>query len=112
MYYLGTITGTSGGNYNNQTGPSGIGTFTIPAGTRSIYLVPSASGLSFALSNATGITAFMNAGNGAFLAAPPLINAPNPISGPYRVTGPNIVVGIWNAAGGAISVRIFSGPTA
>lgn len=108
MYPLGSITGASGAYYNNTTGASGIGTFAIPAGVKAIYLAYGSSGLtglSFALSNATGVTSFMNAANGA------PVPAVGTIGGPYRVTGPNIVVGIYNPNGGFVSVRVYAAPT-
>lgn len=105
MFYLGTITGASGGYNNLATGHSGIGTFSIPTGTRALYLVPSASGLAFELFAAGGATN-TTAGRGAQLTGPGVIN------GPFRpVTGGGIVVGIWNAAGGFLSVRVYAAPT-
>lgn len=112
MYYLGSITAASGGYYNSATGLSGIGAFSIPANVRALALVPSASGLSFAMSAATGATAFMNAGNGAPLVAAAIGGYANPINGPYKVIGPNVTVGIWNSVGGFISVRVYAVPTA
>lgn len=111
MYYLGTVTAASGGYYNHVTGNSGIGIFNIPANVKALYLVPSATGLAFAMSVATGITAFMSAGNGA-----PLISAAaggeNPVNGPFQaISGSNVKVGIWNAVGGFISVRVYAAPT-
>jgi hypothetical protein len=108
------MTAASGGYYNDRTGHSGIGTFTIPKNVKSLYLYPSASGLQFGLSTATGTTAFMTAGNGAPLTAPVVPGGPNPVNGPFQVIGgnlSNVVVGVWNAVGGFISVRVFAAPT-
>ena len=107
MYWRGTITGASGGYYNNTTGNSGIGTFSIPGGVKNLYLQPSASGMFFMLSAATGTTAFMSAGNGGQLEW----GAGKVLNGPFLTRGENITVGIWNAAGGFISVRVFAGPS-
>lgn len=104
MYYLGTVTGASGAYYSNQTGASGVGAFSIPKNVKSLYMVPSASGLTFLLSAATGVTGFISAANGAQLEGPGVINGPfKPVIG----NDANIVVGIYNAAGGFLSVRIF-----
>ena len=112
MYYLGTMTAASGGYYNNVTGASGIGTFSIPVNVRSLYLVPSASGVGFLLSAATGTTAFVNDRNNAPLNAPIAGAVSNPINGPFQViAGTNITVGIYNAVGGFVSVRVYAAPT-
>jgi len=103
MLFLGSITGASGGYNNLATGASGIGTFTIPTGTRELYLVPSASGLLFEVFGCSGATN-TTAARGAQL------NGPGVINGPYRVMpGPGVVVGIYNSAGGFLSVRVFAG---
>lgn len=108
MFYLGTITGASGAYYNNQTGASGIGTFSIPPSTRALYLVPSASGTTFLLSAATGVTGFISAANGAQLSGPGVINGPfRPVAG---TNFQNVTVGIYNSAGGFVSVRVFAAP--
>lgn len=107
MYFLGSITGASGSYYNQSTGNSGIGTFTIPPTVKALYLVPSASGLLFELSAATGITAFTNITRGAQLSGPGTIN------GPFRAPGAdNIQVGICHNQAGFISCRIYGAPTA
>lgn len=112
MYYLGTITAASGGYYNEVTGASGIGTFAIGPSVKSLYLVPSASGLGFVLSVATGTTAFVTAANNAPLSAPVVPGGPNPVNGPFRtICGQNVKVGIWNSVGGFISVRVYAGGT-
>ena len=114
MYYLGSMTAASGGYYNDRTGHSGIGAFAIPKNVKALYLFPSASGLQFGLSCATGVTAFMNAGNGAPLAAPVVPGGPDPVNGPFQVIGgnsANVVVGVWNPLGTFISVRVFAAPT-
>jgi len=103
MYWLGTITGASGSYNNLATGLSGIGAFAIPPSVRSLYLMPSASGLAFELSSATGISFQTTAARSAQLAGP------NVISGPFRVQGENVVVAIWNAAGGFVSCRVYAG---
>ncbi len=53
MYFLGTISGASGGYYNNVTGVSGVGAFSIPPHVKAFYLQPSHSGINFGLSPAT-----------------------------------------------------------
>ena len=53
MYFLGTISGMSGAYNNLLTGVSGIGTFTIPAAAKRLYLEPSASGIRFEFGVAT-----------------------------------------------------------
>lgn len=107
MFYLGSITAASGGYNNLATGLSGIGTFTIPTGVAELYLVPSASGIQFEMfQGVTGATS-TTAARGAFL------NFSNggTINGPFRKQpGVSCVVGIYNAAGGFLSVRIYSAP--
>lgn len=111
MFYLGTITGSSGSAYNNQTGPSGLGTFPIPAGAQALYLECSASGVRAEFYVATGITSFTNTARGIQLAGP------NAINGPFRLPrlgpgAPPVLVGISHAQSGFVSVRVFSTPTA
>ncbi len=110
MYFLGSISGASGAYYNNVTGVSGIGAFSIPPSVKAIYLVPGTTGIAFALGAANGPTSFLNAVNGA-----PLYGASGhlagSINGPFRVIGPNITVGIYNALGGFVSCRVFAAPT-
>lgn len=105
MYFLGSITGASGAYSNVQTGVSGIGTFAIPAGAKSLYLVASASGLKFELGGASGFQT--TALRGAPLAGPDVLN------GPFRVPAgaPGTIVSIFNSAGGFISCRVYSSPT-
>lgn len=108
MYYIGTVTGTSGACYNDVTGPSGIGTFSIPTGIRALYLVPSASGVDFAMGHlatnfgATGLAQ----GRGAQLTGPGVIN------GPFRIVQGNAVrVAVMHNQAGFVSVRVFGAPT-
>ncbi len=107
MYFLGSITGASGAYSNQQTGASGIGVFQIPPSIRSIFLVPSASGVLFELGTATGAT------GGTFqttVARGAQLDGPANISGPFRtIPGTYTVVSIFNAAGGFVSVRVFAG---
>lgn len=110
MYYLGTITGSSGACSNAWTGPSGLGFFNIPPGTKSLYLQGSASGIGFELGVATGVS-FQTT-----LARCANLDQPNIIYGPFRCisTGPGgapTVVGIYNNTGGTVSVRVYAGPT-
>lgn len=105
MRYLGTVTGASGSYYNNTTGASGIGAFTIPNSVRALYLEASASGLRFEIGVATGVTAFTSFTRGAQLTGPGLLN------GPFRAYGENIVVGISHNQAGFISCRVFAAPT-
>lgn len=110
MYYLGSITGASGGYSNQQTGASGIGTFLIPPGTKSLYLVPSASGLLFELGAATGPT---GATFQTTLARGAQLDGPNLISGPFRCAGgPSqyTVVSIFHNQAGFISCRVYASP--
>lgn len=106
MFYLGTISGSSGACYNTQTGVSGLGTFGT-TGIRKLWLVPSASGMGFLLSLATGITNFCTAANYAQIAAPGVLN------GPFNVPpGVNPVqVAVYSpVTGGAslfVSCRVF-----
>lgn len=108
MYWLGTISGASGAYYNHSTGASGVGAFNFPAGLKGqLYLEPSASGLRFALSTATGVTGFIQAGglNTAQLQGPGVLN------GPFRfVQGPNLALGIYGYGLGQ-SVRVFVAPS-
>lgn len=106
MYFLGTISGASGAYYNNTTGVSGIGAFTIPANAKSLYLTygASLSNVTFAFSNATGVTSFLNSANGA--PVPPF----GTIGGPYRVTQ-GTKVGIYNPNSVFVSVLVFAAPT-
>lgn len=112
MFYLGTITGSSGACYNRQTGVSGLGTFEIPKTTKALWFVPSMSGMGVLISQATGITNFCNAANFVQLDYPG-------VQGPYRVTADhlngNVQVAIYSPAPGSAalftSVRVFSGPT-
>lgn len=107
MRFLGSITAASGGYNNLQTGVSGIGTFTVPTGTKALYLQPSASGLQFELF--MGVTGPTNtiAPRGAFLDF-----GPNSLNGPFRtIPGAGTVVAIYNAAGGFVSCRVFASPT-
>lgn len=101
MYYLGTITGSSGSASNHRTGPSGLGTFAIPKTVRSLYLVPGASGVFFELGVATGATTTL--GRGAQL-------QPNQINGPYTCIGEEICVSVYHTQAGSVSIRVYAGP--
>lgn len=85
-----------------------MGTFLIPPGTKGLYLMPSASGVSFEMGLATGPTGSTfqtNAGRAAQL------DGPNLISGPFKCeTGAlqNTVVSIWNPTGNFVSVRVYA----
>lgn len=116
MYYLGTITGSSGSCSNAWTGPSGglasgIGFFAIPPGVKALYLMPSASGVLFELGIATGISFQTTLGRGG------QIDGPNLINGPFRVVSPggsnpqSTVVAIYNNVGQTVSVRVYAAPT-
>jgi hypothetical protein len=114
MYYLGTITGTSGAASNAWTGPSGgvasgVGFFNIPPSVKSLYLVSSASGVLAELSVATGISFQTTAARGA------QIDGPGMIVGPLRCgvggQGNPTVVSIFNPGLGTVSVRVYAAPT-
>lgn len=109
MYYLGSITGTSGACSNAWTGPSGVGFFTIPSTVKSLYLVASASNVGFELGIATGISFQTRDGRAAN------IDTGNIIYGPFRCgvggAGTPTVVSIYNTTGGTVSVRVYAGPT-
>lgn len=109
MYFLGTISGASGAYYNNVTGLSGVGAFSIPPNIKSVYLQPSHSGISFGFSIATGTTSFMNATNGARLVGP------DTLCGPYRIiSGAGMAaptIGVYAPGATQYSVRIFGSPT-
>ncbi len=108
MYYLGTITGYTGAVNNQTTGLSGLGLFNIPLGTRSLYLVPSASGLLCEFGVATGPT------GSTFLTTKlrgAQLDGPNLISGPFTVVAGNFpVVSIWTDQAGFVSVRVYASP--
>jgi hypothetical protein len=111
VYYLGSITAASGAYYNDRTGVSGIGAFTIPPSIKALYLAYGGSGLtglSFLLSTATGVTSFITAANGAPVPAVGTIGGPYPT---VHSVGGNIKVGVYNPNGGFISVRVFAAPT-
>jgi hypothetical protein len=110
MRYLGTITGSSGVGSNVATGPSGLGTFTIPKGVKSLFLQPSASGMLFEVGS-TGLAT--DPTRGAFLpysfAAGAVASVPNSPAGPFRAPGVDggTVVSVYNTVGGFISVRVY-----
>lgn len=107
MYWLGSISGASGAYYNNRTGVSGIGAFSIPTGLKgAFYLEPSASGCRFLLSAATGVTNFVQADglNTAQLQGPGILN------GPFRFAG-QPVIGVFNGGATQYSVRVFGAPS-
>lgn len=111
MFFLGAITGASGAYSNQRTGASGIGTFPIPPGTKSLYLMPAASGILFEMGIATG-------GSGSTFqttqARGAQLDGPNLISGPFRcprIMGAHTVVSIYNSAGGFVSVNVYASPT-
>jgi hypothetical protein len=107
VFYLGSITAASGGYNNLQTGASGIGAFTIPTGVAELYLQPSASGLQFEMFQ--GVTGGTNttAARGVFL---DFANGGS-INGPFhKIPKSSCVVGIYNAAGGFLSVRVYAAP--
>jgi hypothetical protein len=113
MFYLGTITGTSGAYSNQSAGNSGIGTFIIPKSVRALYLVPSHSGISFELLNATSSTGGAATGVGTFqtsVGRGAQLN-PNAVNGPFRtIGGPEHIVSIWYGSGGAgvfVSLRVY-----
>jgi hypothetical protein len=105
MYFLGGITSASGAANSQGAG------FVIPQGAKSLYLMPSASGVQFEFgrhTGATGSTFQTTDQRGAFLDGPGLV------SGPFRVVqGPGVwtVVGIYNTTGGTVSVRVYASPT-
>lgn len=111
MYYLGTITGSSGACSNAWTGPSGLGFFAIPPSVKSLYLVSSASGVLAELAIATGISFQTTLGRGAQLDGPGVIVGPLRCGvGPGTNSAPT-VVSIYNTTGSTVSVRVYAGPT-
>lgn len=109
MFYLGSISGASGSAYNWSGGASGFANFAIPAGSKALYLEGSASGLRFALSAATGYTAFLATGGAigsAQLAGPATLQGPF-----YRIPGANCTVGIYTSTATQYSVKVFGAPT-
>ncbi len=104
MYFLGAISGLSGIAANNQA----VGGFVIPPGAKSVYLMPSASGIQFEFFVATGVTGSSFAttlARGAVLEAK--------LSGPYRCgvgLGSYTVVSVISGVGTA-SVRVYFSPT-
>lgn len=110
MYYLGSISGSSGAAYNWSGGVSGFAGFNIPISAKALYLEPSASGLRFALSAATGYTGFLNTGAGLGAA---VMQAGGQLYGPFRtIPMVNCSVGIFSPGATQYSVRIFAGPPA
>lgn len=107
MYYLGSISGSSGAAYNWSGGVSGFANFVIPSRVGRIYLEPSASGTRFALSAATGYTGFL--GTGAGLGAAVMVAAPA-LYGPFAVIGNNCSVGVYLGSATQYSVRVFGAP--
>jgi hypothetical protein len=113
MFYLGTVTGTSGAYSNQSAGNSGLGTFIIPKSVRALYLVPSHSGISFELFTATSSTGGAATGVGTFQtsAGRGAQLKPNEINGPFRTIGPEHIVSIWYGSGGAgvfVSLRVYT----
>jgi len=111
MYFLGSVSGTSGAYSNQMTGASGVAPFLIPKGTRSIYLEPGVAGLRFEFGGNTsgsGGSFQTTRTRGALLTGTGLIN------GPFRVprTDQFLVVSIYNEAGGSMSCRVFAAPEA
>lgn len=109
MYFLGTITGSSGICYNRQTGVSGLGTFEVPAGVKSVWLQPSMSGMCAQFSTATGITNFAAAGTAGQIGYPG-------VQGPFRVVpGAQCQIAIYSPLPGSAalftSMRVFWSPT-
>lgn len=107
MFYLGSITGTSGACSNAWTGPSGIGFFTIPPAIKALYLQSSASNVGFEFGVATGISFQTREGRAAN------IDTGGVIYGPFRCNGGQLgtVVSIYNTTGGTVSVRVYAAPT-
>jgi hypothetical protein len=106
VYFIGAISGASGGYNNRTTGASGVHAFTIPPNVKSLYLQPQQSGLLFELGAATGISFLTSAARGAQL------SGPNVINGPYRcIDGGNVVVSIYWSGAGFCSCKVFGSPT-
>lgn len=107
MYFLGSITGTSGACSNAWTGPSGVGFFMIPASIKSVYLQSSASNVGFELGVATGISFQTRDSRAAN------IDIGGVIYGPFRCVNSQYptVVSIYNTTGGTVNVRVYAGPT-
>lgn len=117
MYFLGTISGASGGYNNQSTGNSGIAIpFFLPPSVKAVYLVPSASGVLFEMFIATGpsgSTFNTTKARGAQIAGPGVI------SGPFRCIQSNAptgyqqftVISIFHDQAGFHSVRVYAAPT-
>lgn len=111
MYFLGSITGPSGGAAGVSVNNQQSGGFDIPQGTRSIYLVSSAQGVLFEMGSHTGST---GAQFQTTVARGAVIDATG-IYGPFRcipnIPGMRTVVSICNTTGGSVSVRVYASPT-
>jgi len=109
VYFLGQISiGASSVASNQATGAS----FGIPAATKALYLMASASGAMFELGfgSATGATFATTAARGA------LLDAPLAVNGPFRYIpqGGNsparTVVSVFNGSGSTITVNVYAAP--
>lgn len=106
MYYLGTVSGASGGAYNWSGGASGIANFTIPKYANALYFEPGVSGIRFALSHATGYTAFLSTGAGINAAQ---LGGPTGVQGPfYKPPGLDTSVGFYFSNSTQYSVRVWA----
>lgn len=122
MFYFGTISGSSGAAYNWSGGVSGFawsggvsGTmgFPLPPSVKAFYLEPSASGLRFAISPATGFTGFLStAGSAVPGGVGAVMQAAGTLYGPfYRSPTPNWSIGVYSASATQYSVRVFGAHT-
>lgn len=109
MFYLGSISGSSGAAYNWSGGVSGFANFSIPKQTKAFFLEASASGTRFLMSAATGYTAFLSTGG---VVAGANLQAAGVVYGPYaRAAGTDISIGVYHASATQYSVRIFGAHT-
>ena len=105
MFFAGAITGASGSTTNAWTGPSGLGFFAIPPGTKQLWLQPSASGVRFELGIATGISFQTTLARAALLQDAKM-------AGPFRIppTQNACVVAVYNNTGATVSVQVYASP--
>jgi hypothetical protein len=112
MYFLGSITGPSGGAAGVAVNNQQSGGFAIPPGAKALYLVASQPGVLFEFGNATGSTGATfqtSAARGAIIDS-------TGIYGPFpcavNPAGQQTVVSICNTTGGVVSVRVYASPNA
>ena len=111
MYFLGSITGPSGGAAGVSVNNQQSGGFAIPPGIKALYLVPQNPPTLFEFGSATGST---GATFQTTVARGALLDSTG-IYGPFPcvvASGQQTVVSICNNTGGPISVRVYASPNA